>query len=249
MSAHDEAAVSTATDPPAPAGRRPRCSAASDAWSAAGVPSRIQTLIRMTDEDRRYLTTLYDDRVPAARRGDRDAAAATTRGSRAAAALRGARARPVRDRSRWNARAVETFLDLRYFRGETLITWHYRELPRITALKYFVFARYVARATRSGCSNACEEDGAFGCWTFEYPGYGRFSRDLLESVNEIAFLERELGLSEHRELRGPRHRRGLRAARPTGCCTALPERHRLLLRRRDPRVDVPQRVLPRVTAA
>ena len=40
------------------------------------------------------------------------------------------------------------------------------------------------------------EDGAFGCWTFQYPGHPRYSRDLLESVNEIVFLDRTLALSE-----------------------------------------------------
>ncbi len=55
--------------------------------------------------------------------------------------------------------------------------------------------RYVAERDALGLLERLEEDGAFGCWTFEYPGYGRVSRDLLESVNELAFLERELGLS------------------------------------------------------
>ena len=64
---------------------------------------------------------------------------------------------------------MDSFLDLRYFRGETLITWHYRELPRVTALKYFVLARYVADRDRLGLLDRLEEDGAFGCWTFDVP--------------------------------------------------------------------------------
>ena len=51
-----------------------------------------------------------------------------------------------------------------------------------------------------GLLERLEEDGAFGCWTFEYPGYGRVSRDLIESVNELAFLERELGAVRARAL-------------------------------------------------
>ena len=92
--------------------------------------------------------------------------------------------------------AIEKFLDLRFFRGETLITWHYRELPRITKLKYFVFMTYVEERDKLRLLDKLEEDGAYGCWTYEYPGYGRYSRDLIESVNEIAFLERELALSK-----------------------------------------------------
>ncbi|MDQ6747024.1 MAG: putative sugar O-methyltransferase, partial [Candidatus Dormibacteraeota bacterium] len=44
------------------------------------------------------------------------------------------------------------------------------------------------------------EDGAFGCWTYQYPGHVPISRDLLESVNEICFLERQLGLSSMEKL-------------------------------------------------
>lgn len=97
--------------------------------------------------------------------------------------------------SRWSAERVEAFLDLRYFRGDTLITWHYREEPRVTALKYYVMMRHVQERDALGLLDVLKEDGAFGCWTFAYEGHPRISRDLLESVLEISFLERRLGLS------------------------------------------------------
>jgi SAM-dependent methyltransferase len=77
-----------------------------------------------------------------------------------------------------------------------LITWHYRELHRISVLKFFVLLRYVEDRDALGLLRSLNEDGAFGCWTFSYVGYGRFSRDLLESVNEISFLEQQLALSQ-----------------------------------------------------
>lgn len=148
-------------------------------------------LLRLTAEDRRYLTSLHDDTVPLPSGAERhlrpdNPALAELRARYARMAL------PVTAASRWSADAVASFLDLRYFRGETLITWHYRELPRITALKFFVLARYVRDRDPRGLLAVLVEDGAFGCWTFTYEGYGRCSRDLLESVNEIAFLERHL---------------------------------------------------------
>lgn len=155
-------------------------------------PEPVRELVELSDEDRRYLTSLYDDSVPL----PEDAAALTSENPRlrelrdAYAALTS----PVTEGSRWNRERVEGFLDLRYFRGETLITWHYRELPRITELKYFVFARYIAGRDPRGWLESLDEDGAFGCWTFTYDGLGRVSRDLLESVNELCFLDRELGL-------------------------------------------------------
>ena len=139
---------------------------------------------------------LYDDSVPLPA-GAAEALSPQNPRLRELRAAYAALDLPALDASRWSEDAVHSFLDLRYFRGETLITWHYRELPRVTALKYFVLARYVADRDELGLLDRLEEDGAFGCWTFDYPGYGRFSRDLLESVNEIGFLERRLGLSDH----------------------------------------------------
>jgi hypothetical protein len=156
-------------------------------------------LVTITAEDRHYLTSLYDDSVPLPEGAERELRADSPR----LRELRSAYAAldlPVVDESRWHRGAVESFLDLRWFRGETLFTWHYRELPRITELKYFVFTRYVQERDRLGLLERLDEDGAFGCWTFSYPGHGRVSRDLLESVNEISFMERELRLSERSRL-------------------------------------------------
>jgi hypothetical protein len=152
-------------------------------------------LIKLTAEDERYLSSLHDPSVPLPDGAQRE----LRPGNRRLRELRAAYDEldlPVTAASRWNGDAVESFLDLRWFRGETLITWHYRELPRITSLKYFVLLRYVQERDDLGLLDRLEEDGAFGCWTFEFPGHGRVSRDLIESVNEISFLERELRLSK-----------------------------------------------------
>ena len=163
-------------------------------------PQPHPDLVRLTPEDRRYLTSLYDDSVPLPPEAEEELSERNPR-------LRELRERysrldlPALTASRWTDDAVRSFLDLRWFRGETLITWHYRELPRISALKFFVFARYIQERDPDRLLARLEEDGAFGCWTFSYPGYGRFSRDLLESVNELAFLDRELGLSGRERIR------------------------------------------------
>jgi hypothetical protein len=165
-----------------------------------GGPEPHPDLVRLTHEDRRYLTSLHDDSVPlppgaSEELRDDNPHLQDLRDRYAALDL------PVLAASRWNRAAVDTFLDLRYFRGETLITWHYRELPRISALKYFVFARYIRDRDPRHLLDALEEDGAFGCWTFSYPGCGVYSRDLLESINEITFLDRQLDLSRRPRFR------------------------------------------------
>jgi SAM-dependent methyltransferase len=157
--------------------------------------SREPEPFELTDADRRYLTTLHDDSVPLPAGADEELRTDNPRLRELREAYAAIDA-PVTAASRWHGDAVESFLDLRWFRGETLITWHYRELPRITALKYFVFMRYVRERDDLGLLDRLVEDGGFGCWTYDYPGHGRFSRDLIESVNELSFLERELRLSE-----------------------------------------------------
>lgn len=157
-------------------------------------PEPHPDLLRVTPEDRRYLTSFYDDAVPLPEGAEETLVASNPR----LTDLRNVYGRldlPALNQSRWHAAAIEGFLDLPYFRGETLITWHYRELPRITALKYFLYLRYVQAQDRLGLLERLDEDGLFGCWTYEYPGYSRVSRDLLDSVNEISWLERRLSLA------------------------------------------------------
>ena len=108
---------------------------------------------------------------------------------------------PVLARSVWSEDRLGRELDLQYFRGESPFVWNYLEWPRAMVLKYFVFAEYVRSHDSAGLLERLGEDGAFGCWTFEYPGFPRVSRDLLDSVNEILFLDRQLGLLDRRGLR------------------------------------------------
>lgn len=142
-----------------------------------------------------YLTTLHDDRVPLPPGAAEALRADHPRLQELEARFAALGAHPALAASRWSAERVEAFLDLQRFRGETLITWHYREEERITRLKYFVWARYVADRDPRGLLATLGEDGAFGGWSFAYPGWGRVSRDLLESVTELGFLDRHLGLS------------------------------------------------------
>lgn len=161
-------------------------------------PGPPAELVTITDEDRQYLTKLYQDTVPLPAEADElrpdHPELVELRAAYEALDL------PVLDRSRWHEGAVGSFLDLRWFRGETLFVWHYRELPRISQLKYYVYARSVRDQDHLGLLARLTEDGMFGCWTFSYPGWGQVSRDLLQSVNEIAFLDRLLRISERPEL-------------------------------------------------
>jgi len=108
---------------------------------------------------------------------------------------------PVAGDTRWRGEVLNSWLDLRYFRGDNAYIWHYRETLQVSRLKYFVFLRYVqGRDTRS-LIEQLGEDGLFGCWTYRFPGEAPCSRDLLDSVNELCFLDRRLDLFARRGLR------------------------------------------------
>jgi FkbM family methyltransferase len=104
---------------------------------------------------------------------------------------------PATAASRWSAERVAGFLDLRWFRGETLITWHYREAPEATERKYRALLAHVRSRDTLGLLGRLEEDGLFGCWSYAFDGGPRVSRDLLDSVLELTFLDGALGLSQH----------------------------------------------------
>ena len=70
-----------------------------------------------------------------------------------------------------------------------------------TDLKFYIFTRHVRDKDQFGLLDSLVEHGDFGCSTFEYAGIGLVSRDLLDSVLEISFLERHLGIFERNDIR------------------------------------------------
>lgn len=182
----------------------------------------IKQLTEVTDADRRYMTSAYDAAVPL----PAGAAAYLVPDNPKLEALRALYASldlPSSVHHQWGG-ALTSFIGryLSYFRGDTPYVWNYRELPKVTRLKYFIFLQYIRSIDSGQWLSKLEEDGAFGCWTFTYEGHPRVSRDLLDSVNEIAYLQRQLDICNHRGLRvldiGAGY--GRLAHR---LCTALPE--------------------------
>jgi len=120
---------------------------------------------------------------------------------------------PVTRHSRWRDDAVAGWLHLKYFRGDNIIMWHYRneasvgvadsddERVRHNRLFYFSYLRYILDQAGGDLVELLGEDGAFGCWVYEFPGYPACSRDLLDSVNELLFLDKHLSVMSRTGLR------------------------------------------------
>jgi SAM-dependent methyltransferase len=108
---------------------------------------------------------------------------------------------PICRHSIWEAALRNNAEDLRYFRGETAYMWLYRSLGDAKR-RFYVYAQYVrALDERDLMGRQLKEDGAFGCFTYQYERLPTVSRDLLDSINELYFLERHCGVLSRQGLR------------------------------------------------
>lgn len=105
------------------------------------------------------------------------------------------------EHSLWNSSQLKENLALPWFRGDNVYVWQFRQMRSEVRLKQYLALLDIASRDQLELLNTLEEDGLFGCWTFEYEGRPLISRDLLDSVNEINFLEKHIGLTSREELR------------------------------------------------
>lgn len=94
-------------------------------------------------------------------------------------------------------------VDLTRFRASGSYVWNYYGATDAEAerLKYYVFHQSVKSADAAGLVGKLTEDGAFGCPTFTFGGSGPISRDLLDSVAEITFLQNHVGVLDRGDIR------------------------------------------------
>lgn len=109
---------------------------------------------------------------------------------------------PVIVPSLWNGEYIGDTLQLAYFRGDNAYIWGYRkESAEADRMRFMLFARYIESRDPRGLLRKLKEDGAFGCWHYQYKTLPTVSRDLLDSINELYFLDRHFRLFEKSNLR------------------------------------------------
>jgi hypothetical protein len=98
---------------------------------------------------------------------------------------------PLARHTFWTDEYRRVDVDLAYFRGDNAYMWQQRQMGDAELrLKLFVYLQYLEQLDNRGLLRTLGEDGAFGCWSYEYIQHPRVSRDLLDSVNELYFLHR-----------------------------------------------------------
>lgn len=93
--------------------------------------------------------------------------------------------------SEWADDNVSAGVDLQSFRADNMYVFQARGTPRF---QYVETARYVKNVDHLGLAARLEEDGAFGVTCVDADGW-TVSRDLLDSILEINFLDEQIGLA------------------------------------------------------
>lgn len=83
--------------------------------------------------------------------------------------------------------------DVMYFRGDNAYVWQLRG-PNMNIMAYTLTYYYVQALDKLGFLDKLQEDNLFGNFTFEIGGR-LVSRDLLDSIMEIYFLDKHLKIS------------------------------------------------------
>ena len=96
------------------------------------------------------------------------------------------------DHSTWSDKLVRSIV-LQFFRGDNPYVWQYRD--KNTEIKYFLTSYYIQKIDSLRLLRTLQEDDLFGAYTFDFNGELTVSRDLLDSIVEIYFLERSLGIA------------------------------------------------------
>jgi hypothetical protein len=118
---------------------------------------------------------------------------------------------PASGSSVWSGELLERELSLQRFRRDSPYLWQARDFTASTAtgeqlqagadeVNYLLSACYVRSIDRLGLLDRLGEDGAFGAHTVAIGDGVIVSRDLLDSVLEIDFLDRHLGIATRETL-------------------------------------------------
>lgn len=91
----------------------------------------------------------------------------------------------------WNDELVAR-IDLQYFRGDNPYVWQFQDLN--SEMAHILTAEHLQAADPLGLLDKLQEDNLFGVYAFWFEER-LVSRDLLDSINEINFLEETLGIS------------------------------------------------------
>lgn len=108
---------------------------------------------------------------------------------------------PATSHTQWRKSFLKKNLSMAWFRGDNAYVWQLRYLGDAAETRMYLSMLDVASRDDLKLLDRLEEDGLFGCWTFQYGDRLPVSRDLVDSVNEINYLDDLMGLSTIEDLK------------------------------------------------
>lgn len=97
--------------------------------------------------------------------------------------------------TQWRESFLKKNLSLAWFRGDNAYVWQLRLYRGSAKARNYLTLLDVESRDRLGLLKKLGEDGLFGAWTFRFGERPPVSRDLLDSVNEINYLDDQIGLA------------------------------------------------------
>lgn len=150
---------------------------------------------RLDDETRRYVKVSYNDEIPL----PVGAESTLTRENPELVALERAYGEldiPATAHTQWRAGFLKKSLSMAWFRGDNAYVWQFRQLRTAASVRMYLQLLDVEGRDTLRLIRRLPEDALFGAWLFSYGDRPPVSRDLLDSVNEINYLDMHTGLSE-----------------------------------------------------
>ena len=102
------------------------------------------------------------------------------------------RGHPAATSSQWSNDYISSSIDIRQFRGHSGYVW---QQWGEDVFRYGLTTYFMRLHDRLGLFERLEEDGLFGAERYDIDGV-HISRDLLDSIAELTFLDDELGISQ-----------------------------------------------------
>lgn len=102
---------------------------------------------------------------------------------------------PAAAHTQWRPSFLRKNLSLAWFRGDNAYVWQFRQLGSATRMRMYLAMLDILQRDDLDLAQRLEEDGLFGAWTFEFADRPAVSRDLLDSINEINYLDDQMGLT------------------------------------------------------
>ncbi|MDZ5620015.1 class I SAM-dependent methyltransferase [Nocardioides sp. HM23] len=155
---------------------------------------------RIDEESRRYVDVTHNDAVPLPPGADEYLRADNPALTELEAAY-DALDIPAAAHTQWQQGFLKKNLSMAWFRGDNAYVWQFRQLGKAARIRMYLAMLDVESRDDLGLFGKVDEDGLFGAWTFEFGDRPPISRDLLDSINEINYLDDQMGLTGVEELK------------------------------------------------